>query len=340
MAARRGMKLTLGYSSDVTQRTPNEAIECAVLAEAEGFDSIWSGDHFHPWVHTDAKCGFTWVWLGGLGQRTSRVLMGTGITAPTIRYHPAIVAQAFATLSDMYPSRVFISVGTGEAMNELPLGLKWPSFSERAARLEEAIQIIKLLWTREFVSFHGKYYQMRKANLYTKPTTPIPLYVAANGPVVAEMAGRYADGLLTLPFPDDHYTNILFPALEKGAKKAGRDPSKIERLMELQMSYDEDYDKAVQSARWWAPTVMPIFFKAPISDPREIEAHGKLVSEEGLLTGWFISNGIDEHIRNIERYIKLGFRNIHLQSSSPIETNFLHTFGKKVLPYLRDTYDE
>lgn len=289
-------------------------------------------------MHTGAKCGFAWVWFGSLGERTNRVTFGTAITAPTIRYHPAIVAQAFATLDDMYPGRVFIALGTGEAMNELPLGLNWPRFKERAERLEEAIKIMRLLWTKEFANFRGKYYRLSGANLYTKPQKPIPIYVAANGPKVAEMAGRYADGFLTLPFPDSHYKDVLFPALDKGAREAGRDPSKIEKLMELQMAYDEDYDKAVEAARWWAPTVMPIFFKAPISDPREIEAHGKLVSEEGLLTGWFISSSIDEHIKNIERYIRLGFTNIHLQSSSPDESKVIRTLGRKVLPYLRDTY--
>ena len=240
------MKLTLGYYSDITQRTPKQALEYAVTAEKEGFDSIWTGDHFHPWVHTGAKCGFAWVWFGSLGERTSRVMFGTGLTAPTIRYHPAIVAQAFATLGDMYPGRVFIALGTGEAMNELPLGLNWPGFKERAARLEEAIKVMRLLWTKEFVNFRGQYYRLKGANLYTKPQRPIPIYVAANGPKIAEMAGRHADGFLTLPFPDSHYKDVLFPALEKGARDANRDPSKIERLMELQMAYDEDYD-------YWKP---------------------------------------------------------------------------------------
>jgi coenzyme F420-dependent glucose-6-phosphate dehydrogenase len=264
--------------------------------------------------------------------------MGTAVTAPILRYHPAIVAQAFATIGTMYPGRAFIAIATGEAMNELPLGLKWPGFNERAERLEEAIKIIRKLWTEDFTTFRGKYYRLNKANLYTRPSQSIPIYIAASGPRIAELAGRYADGLLTLPFPDEHYTHVLFPALEKGAKEAGREYEKIEKLMELQMSYDEDYDKALQAARWWAPTVMPIFFKAPISDPREIEAHGKLISEEGLKTGWFISNNIDDHIKNIERYIKLGFSNFHFQSSSPDEKGFIQTFGKKVLPYLRDAY--
>jgi coenzyme F420-dependent glucose-6-phosphate dehydrogenase len=330
--------LTLGYYSDNTQRACNQALNYAIEAEKQGFDSVWIGDHFHPWVHTGANCGFAWTWLGALGQRTSKVKMGTGVTAPIIRYHPAIVAQAFASLADMYPGRVFIAVGTGEAMNEMPLGFRWPKFQERAERLEEAIKVMRLLWNEQFVSFKGRYYQLRKANLYTKPKKPIPLYVAASGVKVAELAGKYADGFLTLPFPDDFYKNTLFPALERGAKEAGRNPSSIEKLMELQMAYDEDYDKAVQAARWWAPTVMPLFFKVPIWDPREIEAHGKLISEEGLLTGWFIADSIEAHIKNIERYIKLGFTNIHLQSSSPDEFNFIRIFGTKVLPYLRETY--
>ena len=334
------MKLILGYYSDITQRNTAQGLENAVIAEKEGFDSVWTGDHFHPWVHTDARSAFAWVWLGALGQRTNHVSLGTGLTAPIIRYHPAIVAQAFATLGDMYPGRVFIGLGTGEAMNELPLGLEWPSLRERRERLEEAVRIMRMLWTEDFCTFRGKYYRLNKANLYTKPKTPVRIYIAASGPRGAELAGRFGDGFLTLPFPDNQYTDVLFPAMEKGAKVAGRDPSKIERLMELQMSYDEDYDKAVASARWWAPTVMPIFFKAPISDPREIEAHGKLVSEEGLLTGWFISSSLDDHIKNIEHYIKLGFNNIHLQSSSPDESNFIHTFGKKVLPYIRDNYSD
>jgi coenzyme F420-dependent glucose-6-phosphate dehydrogenase len=332
------MKITFGYYSDITQHTPNEALKQAVQAEREGFDTIWTSDHFHPWVHTNAKCGFAWIWLGALGQITHHVMMGTGITAPTFRYHPGIVAQAFGTLGDMYPGRVFVALGTGEAMNELPLGLSWPPFKERAERLEEAAKIMKMLWNKEFCSFRGKYYRLHKANLYTKPSRHVPLYIAASGPTVAELAGRYGDGFLTLPFPDNYYRDILFPAVEKGARSAQRNPDEVEKLMELQISYDEDYDKAVQAARWWAPTVLPIFFKAAIADPREIEAHGKLVSAEGLQTGWFISSSVDDHIKNIERYLKLGFSNIHIQSCSQDDSNVIRVFGKKVLPYLRETY--
>lgn len=332
------MKQTFGYFSDITQRDLTVALELGVKAEKAGFDAVWTSDHFHPWVHTNAKAGFAWTWLGALGQATNRVAIGTGVTAPILRYNPAIVAQAFATLGNMYPGRAFVALGTGEAMNELPVGAGWPVFSERMNRLEEALKIIRSLFSKDFVTYRGKYYSLKKANLYTKPAKPVPIYVAASGKKIAELAGRYADGLLTLPFPDEHYRDVLFPALESGARKAGRDPTQIEKLVELQVSYDRDYDKAVASTRWWAPTVLPVFFKVPISDPREIEAHGNLVSEEGLKTAWFISNSVEDHIKNIERYIKLGFTNIHLQNSSWDDSDFIETFGSKVLPYLRETY--
>ncbi len=334
------LRLTFGYFSDITQRTPTKALELGVQAEKAGFDAVWTSDHFHPWVHTNAKAGFAWVWLGAFAQASQKVAFGTGVTAPTLRYNPAIVAQAFATLGDMYPGRPFLTLGTGEAMNEVPAGADWPAFPERIARLEEAVKITRMLWSKEFVSFQGKYFRLSKANLYTRPQNPIPLYVAASGKKVAQLAGRYADGLLTLPFSDEHYKQVLFPALEKGAKVAGRDPSKIEKLVELQVSYDRDYSKALANTMWWAPTVLPVFFKVPIWDPREIESHGKLVSEAGLKTAWFISSSVEDHIKNIEHYIKLGFNNIHLQNSSWDDTEFISTFGAKVLPYLRETYGE
>jgi coenzyme F420-dependent glucose-6-phosphate dehydrogenase len=249
------MKLALGYYSDLNQRTPRQALEYAVMAEKEGFDSVCTCDHFHPWVHTGASGGFAWVWLGSLGERTNRVMMGTGLTAPTIRYNPAIVAQAFATLSDLYPSRVFIALGTGEAMNELPLGFDWPSHRERAQRLEEAIKIMRLLWTKEFVDFKGHYYRLSKANLYTKPPTSIPIYVAANGPKVAELAGRLGDGFLTLPFPDSHYKDVLFPAVDRGANlKLGHTYTQVENASTVSHQRRRDRNSFFTSSTLTSPT--------------------------------------------------------------------------------------
>ena len=307
-------------------------------AEKAGFDSIWTSDHFHPWAHTNAACGFAWVWMAALAERTKRVEIGTAVTCPILRYNPAIVAQAFATLRAMYPDRIFIGLGTGEAMNEVPVGHRWPPFRERAERLEEAIKVMKLLWSGSFVNFRGKYYRLRKANLYTKPTTPPPIFVAASGPTTAEIAGRLADGLLVVIHPEQRYRDVLFPALERGAKSAGRDPKKIVKALEVWVAYDEDYEKALRKARFWAATLLPAMFKFEVIDPREIEEHGWFVGDKQLSQYWLIGTKPEDHIKHLEKYIKMGFDHIHIQSSSPDEIRTVKMYGKQVLPYIRSTY--
>jgi coenzyme F420-dependent glucose-6-phosphate dehydrogenase len=157
----------------------------------------------------------------------------------------------------MYPDRFFLSVGTGEAMNEAPVGYNWPPFSERISRLEEAVKVMKLLWTRDWVNFKGTYYTLTKANLYTKPEKPIPLFIAGNGPKSTELAGRYGDGFLTGMLSEDYCQNVIFPALKKGAKATGRDYEGVEKAIEINVSYSDDYDKAVGSMRCWAGTLFP-----------------------------------------------------------------------------------
>jgi coenzyme F420-dependent glucose-6-phosphate dehydrogenase len=330
--------LRIGYTVSHEQYPPTKLLEFAVAAEKAGFDSIWSSDHFHPWFHTDASAGFAWVWMASAAEKTKRVHIGSGVTCPLLRYHPAIVAQAFATLGYMYPGRIFLGLGTGEAMNEVPLGYEWPGFKERAQRFEEAIKIIKLLWSESWVTFKGRYYRLKKANLYTRPDRPVPLYVAASGPTVTKLAGKYADGFLTIPFPESHYREVLFPALEQSARQAGRDPSEIDKAVEVYVSYDEDHNTALASVRRWAGTSLPFVFKYPIADPREIEFHGNLVGDKQLAESWLIGTSPEQHIKWVEKYIRLGFRNIHITSSSPKETKTVEIYSKYVLPYLRTTY--
>ena len=330
--------LRIGLSIAHEQHQPTKLLEFAVAAEKAGFDSIWSSDHFHPWFQTNAAGGFAWVWTAAAAERTKRIQYGTGVTCPLFRYNPAIVAQAFATLGYMYPNRIFLGIGTGEAMNEVPLGYSWPGFKERTQRLEEAIRIMKLLWTEEWVTFKGRYYNLKKANLYTKPAHAIPLYVAASGATVTRIAGKYADGFLTLPFPESHYRDILFPALDESAKKAGRDPSTIDKAIEVYVSYGANYEEALASVRCWAGTILPFVFKYPIADPREIEAYGRLVGDKQLTEAWLIGTTPEEHIKWVEKYIKLGFRNLHITSSSPNDLKTIEMYGKDVLPYLKSTY--
>jgi len=326
------MSLILGYKTCHEQYQPDRLLLHAALADKYGFETLWTSDHFHPWAHTGAAAGFAWIWMASAAERTKKVKIGTSVTAPILRYHPAIVAQAFATLAVMFPNRIFLGLGAGEALNESPLGYTWPSPKQRVEMLEEAIIVIKKLWDDDFVNFEGKYYRMRKAKLYTKPEKPIKIYVAAGGPRVAELAGRYADGLLL----DSLDRAKLFGSFEKGAREAGRDPSSLEKVAEIMVSYDEDYSAALKGCRFWAGCMLPVFFKYDISDPREIEAHGEFVGDEAIARGWIVGTTAEEHLERIANYVKAGFDHLYFTSSSPDETKFIRFYGEKVLPYLKD----
>jgi len=329
------MPLILGYKTCHEQYQPDGLLMHAVLAEKYGFETLWTSDHFHPWAHTGAAGGFAWIWMTSAAERTKKMTIGTSVTAPILRYHPAIVAQAFATLAVMYPNRVFLGLGTGEALNESPLGYTWPSPKQRVEMLEEAIIVIKKLWDDDFVSFEGKYYRLKKAKLYTKPNKPIKIYVAAGGPKVAELSGRYADGLLLGPGSLDQAKN-LFRAFGDGVKKAGRDPKSLEKVAEILVSYDENYEAALKACRFWAGSMLPLFFRCDISDPREIEAHGRLVGDEAIAKRWIVGTTAEEHIRRIERYVKAGFNHLYFVSSSLDEPKFIKFYGERVLPHLRE----
>lgn len=328
------MSPIFGYKVFPEIDQPNKLLEYAVLADKYGFKSLWASDHFHPWTDTNSAAGFVWVLIASAAERTKNMTIGTSVTAPILRYHPAIVAQAFATLAATYPNRIVLGLGTGEALNESPLGYTWPSPKQRIEMLEEAIVLIRKLWSEDFVSFEGKYYRLKKAKLYTKPDKPIKIYVAAGGPRVAELAGRLTDGIIMLP--DLEKTNKLLKAFEKGAKKADRDPSSLEKIVEVLVSYDEDYDAALESCRLLAAPNLPLFFKYDISDPREIEAHGRLVGNEVLAKRWIVATTAEEHIKRIEKYIKAGLNHLYFGSLSPDEPKFIKFYAEKVLPHLRE----
>lgn len=327
------MTLTLGYKTCHEQYQPDKLLAHAVLADKNGFDTLWTSDHFHPWAHTGAAAGFAWTWIASAAERTRNVKIGTSVTAPILRYHPAIVAQAFATLAYMYPDRIFLGLGAGEALNESPLGYAWPAASQRVEMLEEAMIAIRRLWDGDFVNFEGKYYKLRNAKLYTKPDRPIKVYVAAGGPRTAELAGRLADGLLLTP--NLGQADRLFNAFENGAKRAGRDPGSLEKVVEILVSYDEDYGKALKACRFWTGAMLPVFYKCDISDPREIEENGRLVGDEAIESRWIVASTAEEHVKRIERYVKAGFNHLFFVSSSPDEAKFLKFYGEKVLPYFR-----
>jgi len=212
----------IGFVLSHEQFRAPELLELGAAAEQAGFDRVWTSDHFHPWMDNEGHAGQAWVTLAALGQRTSDIRFGTGVTCPTFRYRPTIVAQAFASLGLLYPGRVFLGVGTGEALNEKPASGEWGNYQERADRLIEAVDLIRQLWTGEWVTYHGQYYQVENARLYDVPSEGVPLYIAAEGPKSMRLAGMYGDGLIT-----DSQRAVkpeMRQAFEEGARAAGKDP--------------------------------------------------------------------------------------------------------------------
>jgi coenzyme F420-dependent glucose-6-phosphate dehydrogenase len=257
------MTLTLGYKASAEQFDPRELVEIAVAAEAHGMESVAVSDHFQPWRHEGGHAPFSLTWMAAVGERTSKIRIGTSVMTPTFRYNPAVLAQAFATMGVLYPDRIFLGVGTGEALNEVATGAlgadenAWPEFKERFARLRESVDLMRQLWTAERVNFRGEYYETHDANIYDRPELPIPVYIAAGGPLVARYAGRAGDGFIcTSGKGMTLYTDELIPAVKEGAEKAGRDYSGLDRMIEIKISYDTDAAAALENTRFWAPLAL------------------------------------------------------------------------------------
>jgi len=337
VATDRGLRL--GYWAGMEQYDPERLLLHAIHAEAVGFDIIVASDHFHPWSDTGGQAGFPWVFLCAVAERTKKVEVGTAVTTPLFRYHPAIVAQAFATLNYLYPGRIFITVGTGHAMNETPLGFEWPGFKEKVERLREAIEIIQLLWKGDFVDYDGKYYKIRTAKLYTKPKTKIPMHVATSNAAVAEIAGEMCDGILTNPRGLENFLSII-NALEKGAKKAGRDPNQLSKCLEFKVSYDHDFDRAFKSALFWAPTAIPREKREKVSDPRVLESMVGEAEKNKIKQTWLITTDVDDIFKSLAEFMRLGFDRIYIHSASPNEEKFLNLLGRDILPWMREFYDQ
>jgi len=330
-----GMNVSLGYRAVEEKWQPSRLLDFVLMAEKQGFDFVCTSDHFHPWFHEGGCAGHAWVWIGAAAARTESVRLGTGVTTPSSRYHPAIIAQAFATLGEMFPGRIFLGLGTGEAMNEVPLGLSWPPFRERAKRLEETIKIIKLLWKGDFVTYNGEYFTLRDARLYTLPKKTVPMYVAASGPTAAKMAGLYADGFMTL-YTSSGVDPRVLASLREGAKEAERSYDEIPKMIEVKISYDEDYERALQSMSRWRSGLLPNMFSRPIHDPRELDRLGETVDIQKMAD--YVFTDMDSCIELIEQLIEDGFNEVEVSSSSPDEEEFIEKFGREALPYLKQEY--
>jgi coenzyme F420-dependent glucose-6-phosphate dehydrogenase len=328
-----------GFFASLEEFSPGECLDQVLLAEDAGFDSVWVNDHFHPWFDhladgSDAHGGNCWSWMPVALDRTDEIAVGTGVTAILERYHPANVAHQLATLLELYPDRVFLGLGTGEALNETPLGYDRPPYVERARRTAESIRLIRALFEGEFVDFDGDYWTLDGANLYTGPDEAPPIHVAGNGPTSARMAGDLGDGFVTVYEEPEKVANELFPAVDRGVEKSERntDPGDVERTVHIHVSYADTVEAALEPCKPWRCTLLPMVFDVDIADPRYLQLHGDRVGEDFLEDAFVVTDDPQDLVDVTRTYVDVGFDHVVFQSSSPDQAQFCEVVAEEVMP--------
>ncbi len=329
--------LKIGYKASAEQFGPRRLVELAVSAEEHGLDTVTVSDHYQPWRHEGGHAPFSLAWMSALGERTERVLLGTSVLTPTFRYHPAVIAQAFATMGCLFPGRVMLGIGTGEAMNEVAVtGIEWPEYKERFARMRESVRLIRELWGDERVTFEGDYYKTDQATVYDRPDTPVPIYVAAGGPQVARYAGRAGDGFIcTSGKGMELYTDKLLPAVAEGLEKADRAHDDIDRMIEIKLSYDPDPDAALENTRFWAPLALTAEQKGGLEDPIEMQRAGDALPIEQVASRWIVASDPDDAVAQVKPYVDAGLNHLVFHAPGEDQERFLDAFAEQVLPGLR-----
>jgi coenzyme F420-dependent glucose-6-phosphate dehydrogenase len=336
--ARPVAELKVGYKASAEQFGPRELVELGVLAEQAGMDSAFVSDHFQPWRHEGGHAPFAMAWMTAVGERTERLVLGTSVMTPTFRYNPAVVAQSFATMACLYPGRIVLGVGTGEALNEIATGFtgEWPAFKERFARLREAVELMRLLWTGERVDFAGEHYRTDGATIYDVPEGGVPVYVAAGGPLVAKYAGRAGDGFIcTSGKGMELYTDKLLPAVAEGLAGAERDPAGIDRMIEIKVSYDPDPELALENTRFWAPLSLTPEQKHSVDDPVEMERLADELPIEQVAKRWIVASDPDEVAEAVRPYVQAGFTHLVLHAPGHDQRRFLDLYDRDLDDRLR-----
>jgi coenzyme F420-dependent glucose-6-phosphate dehydrogenase len=324
-----------GWKAGIEQYPPMELLDYAVAAEQAGFDSIDVSDHFHPWSE-DGQAAFTWTWLGAAAVKTSKITLGTGLTCPILRYHPAVVAQAAATLGCMAPGRAYLGVGTGEALNEYSATGQWPEYKTRQDMLAESIELMRQLFTGEDVTFEGDYYETHKARIFTRPEQPVPIYISALVANSATFAGKYGDGLMTAGGKEPEAYRELLMNFEDGAKSAGKDPKKMPRILEVNVAYTDDLDRSVEELKkYWAGTFVPAMFTERLYTAEMSAKNGEVVGNEIIKKHGCFSSDPNEHVKFIRQYLDAGFDQIFVHYPGPDQKGFIERYGRDVLTQLR-----
>jgi coenzyme F420-dependent glucose-6-phosphate dehydrogenase len=314
------------------QFPPSELVDQAVEVERAGFDGLNVSDHFQPWWEP-GHSGQAWVLLGAIGQATDRVELGTGVTAPVHRYHPGVVAQFGATLQELFPGRGFLGIGSGESLNESPLGMDWPDTGEQVRRMEEALEIIDRLLAGERLDYEGHWFRTKGAYLHTRGPERPPVYVSAFGPDAAGVAGRYGDGLWTLADPDS--APDLIDAYRGACEDAGREAGEI--ILQAGFSWASDDDAALEGGRVWKATQPEEYFTDDWHDPQAMYEKAEAeVSDDEFKQSYIIGSDPELHVERIREVERLGATVVCLQNGSGADPlGALRTYGEQVLPTLR-----
>ncbi|MHA6693557.1 TIGR03557 family F420-dependent LLM class oxidoreductase [Homoserinimonas sp. A520] len=329
--------VSIGYAAMLAQFPPAEAVALAEYAEQRGFTGVMATDHFQPWVPAQGQSAFVWNVLTAIAERTTGDI-GPGVTTPTFRWHPAMVAQASATLAAMYPGRHWLGIGSGEALNEHVVGQYWPEAHERINRMFEAIEIIKKLFSASLagkdVKHAGEFYKLESTRLWTMPAVAPEMLVATSGPVTAKRAGRVADGFITVEAPRERL-EVLFNRFAQGAREAGRDAATMPKVLQLHVSWAPTDEQAMANALHEWPNGGMRFPKGDIRSPFELEQMAKLVRAEDFEGRMVIDADPDVHRAYIQKFVDLGFDRIYLHNVGRNQREWIDVFSRDVLPALR-----
>jgi coenzyme F420-dependent glucose-6-phosphate dehydrogenase len=318
------MPVELGYTLSCEEHGPNELVRHARAAEEAGFEFATISDHFHPWVDAQGESPFVWSVIGGIAHATERIRLGTGVTCPTMRIHPAIVAQAAATSQVMMEGRFFLGLGTGEELNEHVTGIRWPGPQSRLEMLEEAIEVLRLLWQGGYQSHYGPHYIVERARIFTLPEEPPPIAVAASKEQAAQVAGRLGDALIAVA-PDEE-------VVAEFEQAGGEDKP---RYGQLHVCYDEDEERARKTAHEvWPNAAMGGALGQELATTSHYEAVAELVREEDVAAAVVCGPDPHAHVEKIREYERAGFTHVFVHQIGPEQDAFLRFYSAKVLPEL------
>jgi G6PDH family F420-dependent oxidoreductase len=314
----------LGYALSSEEHTPSDLVRLASQAEAAGFTFALISDHYHPWIDQQGHSAFVWAVIGGISQATRTLRLGTGVTCPTIRIHPAIIAQAAATCGCLMPGRFFLGVGTGENLNEHILADRWPSVDVRQEMLDEALDVIRLLWQGGNRSFWGRYYSVENARVYDLPEQLPPIYVAASGPESAALAGAIGDGLITTS-PETNLIESFRTGGGQGKPRYGQ----------LTVCYAATEDKARETAhKWWPNAGLqgPLNTELPL--PAHFEQAAQMVTPEMVAESVVCGPDPQKHLEKIKKYVEAGFDHVYVHQIGPDQTGFFDFYQREIMPHL------